>query len=157
MTVGWPIHTLGDLDLRWTEGFYAVDGSSSEIDENRLEELVPLRSSDGARLSYSRGVEMPLTLNVYCLGDTKAEAKAARVALNQVLIDARNARATGDYPTYSFQEDVSESEPEVFYVVGGKLRGVRSFDGGAPALGWNGPSGNRAVALAVLDLKLSRA
>lgn len=151
----WIVWQLGDLDLRWQgpdASSYFVDESSSDPEPNRQEEYVPLRSADGAVLASSIEAETPVTLNIFALGSTLAEAKANRLALAQVLVDARNSRATGDVVPYQIQEDASEDEPESWRVIGGKLREVRQFGGTGRVLGLAG----KYVAPAILTLALSR-
>lgn len=144
------VHSLGALNLIYTTSAastYFVAQMAGDIDWNEEEEYVPLRSSSGARLSYSLEKEGEIQLEIMCLGDTFDLAKAARAAIKAEL----DAAKAGSLKTYVERATV-ETTARTYRIVGGKFREVSALTGRGPQFGFAG----RSVANAIANLKLSR-
>jgi hypothetical protein len=145
----WTSHDLAGIDLL-DDTAYLVDESSTDPDPKQTDEYTGLRASDGARLTFDEEAETVQILNVICVGTTLAIAKANRQAIDDVLTAAR--ASDGQTYTYSFQEDVSEPEPDTWYLIGGRLKAVTQFSGSGRIFG----AGNLWVAPAIVSLGLSK-
>jgi hypothetical protein len=143
----WVQHDLGGIDLL-DDTAYLIDESSGDPEPKVNDEYQPLRSSDGARLSFDQEAEYIQTLVVICVGDTLGEAQDRRQDLVNTLQSARNS--DGQTLTYSFQEDATAALSE-WWLVGGRCKFVLKI-GGVQLFG----AGGRYVAGASVTLGLSK-
>lgn len=118
---GWAVHTLGGIDLRFTDpavSAYFVEDIADPPEEKTNEQYVALNDGAGARLaSFSVG-EAPITLDVICLGASQDEADANRDALQAVI----DAAISGDDVTYEYKRDAAQAENTIWLVQGGIVR-----------------------------------
>jgi len=150
--MGFQVFSLGGLDLRHTSGAYIVPDTVDEWDPNWEETFaVNCGSQGGARLVKSTLRETARRLAVICLGTTVTEAKANRLAIEAVL---STARANRDVPTVTYvEQDTTETEPDSWYVIGGKLTPSSSIPGLGRIVGVvNG----KRVACCLLNLALTK-
>lgn len=149
--MSFQVLALGSLDLTeqaLATATYFVDRQQGDIEWRTEQEFVPLRSSSGARLSYSGEGEGDITLAVMCLGDTFDQAKAARVAIDTELISALN----GTLKTY-IEQDENEGTARTYRIVGGRMREVSEWPGKGYVPGF---SIGRYALVALVSLKLSK-
>lgn len=141
--MAWSVHSLGSLNLLDQTAYFVWD-SSGDPDPNRVEDVVPLRTTDGAKLGYSREVETVLELHIVAMGTTIDLAKQGRLNIEATLSTARNSGLTGVPVTY-VQQMSGETVPRSWYVVGGKVRPVRRFPGTGNIYSVNGLFANPAI------------
>lgn len=113
----WVVHNLGSLDLTFTgpSDSYFVEDIGDPPEQAVDEEYRSLMDGAGVQLVRSAFGDAPLTLNIICLGSTKALAKAARQALRNEV----DAVYNGTAKIWEYQEDSSESGPDSWYIKGG--------------------------------------
>lgn len=160
--MGWPVHSIGDLDLTFNDpenARYMVDEASSnpDPDDSQTDNYVPLNNGAGALLASTVVAQSTITLSIACLGVDYHEADANLQLLYDVVAAAKNSRSSGITVEYQIQKDTSQDEPKIWKVIGGKIKPVNSLNGqqwfGVHPIGASGP---RAVAFAVCRFDLSK-
>lgn len=112
--MGWTVHNLGDLDLLDPDTYH-VEDVGNPPEQSVDEEYRALMDGAGVTLVRSAFGDAPLTLDIICLGTSKAAAKAARQALR----DEIDAVYNGTTKVWEYQEDASESGPDSWLIKGG--------------------------------------
>lgn len=148
------VHTLGALDLVFVSvaasSYFVVD-TAADPKENRTDEYVELRSSDGARLAYRSRGEIDLPLVIIPFGDTLDIAETRRTAIETVLLDAANTRSSGVIVTY-VEKDASNAVAKTWRLLGGTMDPVTTVPGAGRIRALQG----KYVAPCVVNLVLSK-
>lgn len=148
------VHTIGGISLVFVSvaaSSYVVPDALGDMDEKRNDDYITLRGADGARQSYSRGGEIDIDLAIVAFGDTLDQAEGRRLALEAVLIAARNSKSTGAIVTY-VEKDVSNAVAKTWRLIGGHLQPVTAVPGMGRVRGFE----NKFVAPAVVHLVLTK-